>query len=310
MTLQQILSLIFQGLTQAAFLSLVTMAIVLIFKTSFTTNFAQGMIATFSAYTVTSLFARTFTVNYPEASAVLLLLLSIFIGILVGIIFGVLIDVFIIRKSKFSNAITKQMITMGIILVIFGLLPVTFGLNMSAYTPKRLSERVFEINVGGSVNLYLASHNLISILITLVVLTFIFVMLKYTKWGLGVRATASNETVASMMGVNTKRITAMSWGIAGGLGALAAALYAPTIYTLGPDMMTPLQVNGFLAAILGGFSSFGGPIVAAVIIPFARVLAWQFISNTWANAIVYIMILALILIKPVGLFGKKIAKKV
>ena len=137
-----------------------------------------------------------------------------------------------------------------------------------------------------------------------------FIALKYTKWGLGVRATASNEVVASMMGINTKFITAMSWGIAGGLGALAGALYAPTVFSLTPDMMLTLQINGFLAAVLGGFSSFGGPIVAAVIIPFSKILSNRLISDTWANAIVYMMILIVILIKPVGLFGKRIAKKV
>ena len=91
-------------------------------------------------------------------------------------------------------------------------------------------------------------------------------MLKFTKWGIGVRATASNEKVASMMGVNTKRITLTSWAIASALGALAAALYAPTIFTLSPNMMVGMQVNGFLAAVLGGFAIlFGGPIVAAVL---------------------------------------------
>ncbi|MBU1141590.1 MAG: branched-chain amino acid ABC transporter permease [Firmicutes bacterium] len=309
MTLQSILAMIFQGLTGAAFLALVTFAIVLIFRTSFTTNFAQGTIATFSAYSVTTLFSKIFTVKFPEVNPVLLLILSILIGILIGMLFGLFIDVFIIRKAKYPNAMTKQMITMGIILVISGLLPVVFGVYPLA-TPKPLSTKVFQINVGGNIPLYIPSHNLISIVIAVIVLITLFVALKYTKWGLGVRATASNEVVASMMGVNTKFITAMSWGIAGGLGALASALYAPTVYTVLPDMMVNLQVNGFLASILGGFSSFGGPIVAAIIIPFARVLAWQFISNTWANAIVYVLVLLLILIKPVGLFGKRIAKKV
>jgi branched-chain amino acid transport system permease protein len=125
-----------------------------------------------------------------------------------------------------------------------------------------------------------------------------------------VRATASNETVASMMGVNTKFITAMSWGLAGGIGALASALFAPTVFTLSPDLMLGLQINGFLAAVLGGFSTFAGPMIAAFIIPISRVFAWQFLSNEWSNAIVYLLVLLIILIKPVGLLGKRIAKKV
>jgi len=309
MTLQQILSMLFQGITSASFLALITFAIVLIFKTSFTTNFAQSSIATFSAYVVTNIFQNILMKNNPSGNPIVLLIISIMIGMLVGFGFGIFIDVMLIRKSRYSNVLTKQMITMGMILVFSGLLPVVFGV-FAQPTPMPLTQKVFQVNVGGSIPLYVSGHSLISIIITILVLGGLFVALKYTKWGLGVRATASNETVASMMGVNTKFITAMSWGLAGGIGALASALFAPTVYTLTPDLMLGLQINGFLAAVLGGFTTFAGPMIAALIIPISRVFAWQFLSNEWSNAIVYLLVLVIILIKPVGLLGKRIAKKV
>jgi branched-chain amino acid transport system permease protein len=309
MTLQQILSMLFQGITSASFLALITFSIVLIFKTSFTTNFAQSSIATFSAYAVTNIFQNILMKNNPTANPIVMLLFSIAIGMLVGFAFGVFIDVMLIRKSKYSNVLTKQMITMGMILVFSGLMPVVFGV-FAQPTPMPLTRKVYEVNVGGSIPLFVSGHALLSIIITIVVLGGLFVALKYTKWGLGVRATASNETVASMMGVNTKFITAMSWGLAGGIGALASALFAPTVFTLSPDLMLGLQINGFLAAVLGGFSTFAGPMIAAFIIPISRVFAWQFLSNEWSNAIVYLLVLLIILIKPVGLLGKRIAKKV
>jgi branched-chain amino acid transport system permease protein len=309
MTLQQILSMLFQGITAASFLALITFAIVLIFKTSYTTNFAQSSIATFSAYVITNLFVNIMMVNNPEGNPVMMLLFSIVIGIIVGFGFGLFIDTMLIRKSRYSNVLTKQMITMGMILVFSGLFPVVFGVYAQP-TPMPLTRRVFELNVGGSTPIYISGHSLISIVTTIVVLGAIFIALKYTKWGLGVRATASNEVVAGMMGVNTKFITAMSWGLAGGIGALAAGLFAPTVFTLSPDLMMGLQINGFLAAVLGGFSTFAGPMIAAFIIPISRVFAWQFLSNEWSNAIVYLLVLVIILIKPVGLLGKRIAKKV
>lgn len=309
MTFQMFLTMLFQGITSASFLALITFAIVLIFKTSFTTNFAQSSIATFSAYAITNVFVNILQKNNPQGNALIMLLFSILIGIVVGFLFGLFIDTILIRKSKYSNALTKQMITMGMILVFSGLLPVVYGV-FAQPTPMPLTRKVFEVNVGGSIPLFISGHNLISILVTIIVLGSLFAALKYTKWGLGVRATASNEVVAGMMGVNTKFITAMSWGIAGGIGALASALYAPTVFTITPDLMLNLQVNGFLAAVLGGFSTFAGPMIAALIIPLSRVFAFQFISNEWSNAIVYVIVLIIILIKPVGILGKKIAKKV
>ena len=120
-----------------------------------------------------------------------------------------------------------------------------------------------------------------------------------------------------MMGVNTHRITAISWGVAGGLGALACILLigGPTNLE-NPYIMTEFQVNSFLAGILGGFSTFGGPIFAACIIPILKEVLGFFNGTEmsyvaeYASAIVYFLALIVILIKPNGLFGKKIAKKV
>lgn len=307
------------ALADAAPLALVTLAIVLIFRTSFTTNFAQGMIATTGAYIVTILYNRYLLVNFPEGNVFVFTIIAFLTGIIVAFIFGILIDVILIRKSKFSNALTKQMITMGIVLFVMGLLPTLFykaELNMPTipYFFKKTS--VIQTAMG---NIVIQHNHIYSILVAAVVISIVFVMLKFTKWGLGVRSTAANEKVAGMMGVNTKFITAMSWGIAGGLGTLGAILYASYNQTIGVPLMIEMQVNGFLAAILGGFSTFFGPIIGAIIIPVLNQISFYLMPNfqiggqnlgVYYKVIVYLIILIIILIKPIGLFGKKIAKKV
>jgi branched-chain amino acid transport system permease protein len=319
--MRDLVNILFLGLADASILALVTMGIVLIYKTSFTTNFAQGSIATVSAYTVTAVFDLLIKTNLPQLPAWLGVSFSVLIGVVVGATFGIVIDTLIIRKSKFSNPISKQMITMGVIMFISGLIAVVFGgLNMETRTPTPLVRETFTLRFGAE-SITLSWHSLLVIVIAFIVLTAIFLALKFTKWGIGVRATASNERVAGMMGINTKRITAMSWGIAGGLGALAAGLYGPMIFTLGPDMMVGMQVNGFLAGVLGGFSTFGGPIFAAVLMTFTKVILQDQLFGVnirlfgsqidqWVVAFIYLLLLIVILFKPLGLFGKKIAKKV
>ena len=296
-------------LFDAAILALVTMGIVLIFRTSITTNFAQGTIATFSAYTITAIVDLVFRVNFPNMPLALILIISMLIGIITASLLGLLIDILLIRHSRFTNPIAKQMITMGVILLLTGLQTVIFTqFSMESRTPRFFTDS-------------LGTHKIISYIVTIIVIATIFIMLKFTKWGIGVRATASNEKVANMMGVNTKRITATSWAIASALGALAASLYAPTIFTLSPNMMVGMQVNGFLAAVLGGFTSFGGPILAAFLMTAARVIATKLLFgvpiiilgsqiDVWVPAFVYLILFIVILFKPLGLFGKKIVKKV
>ena len=132
------------------------------------------------------------------------------------------------------------------------------------------------------------------------------------------RATASNEFVADMLGVNTHAITAISWALAGALGAVAATIFATIPSNINyPLFLTSVQVNAFMAGILGGFSTFFGPVLAAIIIPLATILV-RVLSlvdgfnglTSWVDAVVYVLILLVILAKPQGLFGKRTVKKV
>jgi branched-chain amino acid transport system permease protein len=185
-------------------------------------------------------------------------------------------------------------------------MPLVFGTTPLTIEAFSYDVKIFNI---GEMMLILPTHNYYVLLITIGLLGLLFLALRFTKWGLGVRATASNETVASMMGVNTRLITAMSWAIAGALGGVAAFLYAPVGAQITSTFMTPVQVNSFLSAVLGGFSTFGGPLVGALLINMFQSMA-SFINSVWANVIVYTLVLFLVLAKPLGLFGKKTAKKV
>jgi branched-chain amino acid transport system permease protein len=297
---------IFNQTLQISVLALATTGIVLIFKTSTTTNFAQGMIATFGAFVAAKIIQR-FAAAYPEMTVLNSVLLAMAGGAIVAFVLGMFIDVVIIRNSKDKTPVGKQMITMGLVLILSGAMPVIFG-KVALPIQKMSYDPNIEFNFLGS-PISITVHAYYAFLITVGLIAILFAALRFTKWGLGVRATASNEVVAGMMGVNTRIITAMSWAIAGLLGAVAAVVLTPNITNVSVAMMTPTQVNAFMAAILGSFSSFAGPLVASAIIPILTSL-FSLVVPLWQNAIVYLVILAIVLVKPIGLFGKKVAKKV
>ncbi len=310
-------------------LALATTGIVLIFKTSTTTNFAQGMMATFGAFVTSSLLVRyaEVLVRYAENSNqmprllrmlievldsmphLLIMLLVMLAGALTAFLIGIFIDVVIIRNSKVATPVGKQMITMGLVLVLSGIMPLLFN-TIAAPIPKLSTpEQTNKLFTLFGQELSITTHAFYALIITIILLGTLFSLLRFTKWGLGVRATASNEIVASMMGVNTKVITALSWAIAGFLGGVAAVLLTPNATNVTVSLMIPTQVNGFMAAILGSFGSFLGPLIASILIPVLTGLL-SFIVPLWQNAIVYVIILVLVLVKPMGLFGRKVAKKV
>lgn len=296
MTLQTVLQTILSNIHLAGVLVLATTGIMLVFRTSFTTNFAQGMMAIVGVFTAATLITK-FEVNKWIAVA---------IGIAISFLLGLFIDTMIIRKAKNVNVVGKQMITMGLVIIIAALIPLVYGTIPLEFG--RFIEGNLDFTLG-SMNLYITNNGLLTIGVAGLIVTIIFISLYFTKWGLGVRATASNEMVASMMGINTRVITAMSWSIAGGCGAVAAILLASQSGTVDSTMMTSVQVNGFLASVLGGFGSFYGPIIGAIIIPLSKALIAIF-NSLWSGVILYSLILLIVLIKPIGLFGKKVNKKV
>ncbi len=287
-------------------------AVTLIFRTSTTTNFAQGSIAALGCYVTAHLFNKS---GVP-------VWIGVIPGVLVGIAVGLFVDIVIFRNGKNVTPVGKQIITMGLVSIIFGGLPLIFGNAESTpfepfyNTVKKGVKPNFIIEAFGG-RIVITKHAIICVIITVVVLGVLFFLLKHSKWGLGVRCTASNEFTAELMGINTHVITAVSWGIAGGLGVLAAVMYAGGGTMISPSFMTTVQVNAFLAGILGGFSTFHGPVVGAILIPVGASFV-GFLANfpgmagisRWNMVVVYVAMMIVILIKPQGLLGRKILKKV
>lgn len=284
--------------------ALVTLAITMIFKTSFTTNFAQGVISAFGAYAVAS----------SMISKGISIWLSLPVGIVLSALIAVLVDVGIFRRGRYVNALGKQIITMGLISIVVGAIPLIFKISNPSI-PKFI-EGNLSFETSGQV-VTVTKNALLCMGISVVVIAAVFILLRFSKWGLAVRATASNEYVAGMLGINTHIVTAISWGLAGGIGALAATINASTGAAMNVYYMTNYQVFAFLAGILGGFGTFYGPVVAALMIPLANNLVQYFVNvigkpeyTGWSMVIVYALALLVIFFRPQGIFGKKIARKV
>ena len=282
---------------------LATFAVTLIFKTSYTTNFAQGVISAIGAYVAVELSMKN---GYP-------IWMVAIVGVLVAFVVGVAIDVLIFRNGRYVNSLGKQIITMGLISIIIGVIPFIFSVaKMEAVPAFPFIHLTQGLQIG---EIFIQYNTIIGVAITIILLAAVFLLLQKSKWGLSVRATASNEIVAGMMGINTKVITAISWGIAGAFGAVAAIIYIGNVTLSNGYVMTTTQINAFLAGILGGFATFHGPVFGAVIIYGLNILVGCLCIHmpelsTWKSAIVYLIVMLLVLWKPQGLFGKKLVKKV
>ena len=286
-------TLFFAGLETGSVYALAALGIIIIFRTSRITNFAQGVLGMFNAFVATIVL-----INFGLAAW-----LAAIIGMFAAFLTGIFIDLVIMRQAQKVSPIAKQIITFGVIMIFLGVAPMIFGSVPLSY-PRFMP--------AGSVYIFGASisHNgLLNISVGVAIMAILFYFLQYTKWGLAVRVTASNEHTAKLMGVPTSKVTMGAWAIAAALGTLSALMHAPTS-RVSTIMMETVQVNALIAGVLGGFSTFHGPVVAAYLIGLSRNLLQFYVSSIWADPLLYLLILLFIVVRPNGLFGKKVVKKV
>ncbi len=288
-----ILRIIFNSMQTGSTYALAALGIALIWKTSRTTNFAQGSIGTLNAYVAGILMLRLGWNIWLVALA----------SMGTAFLTGILIDAFIIRPASRVSPISKQIITLGLIMVIVGLIPLLFGVD-----PYRLPSFIpgASVNVAGATLRY---NTVFVVLLSLGLMGLLFWFIQKTRWGLAIRVTAMNESTSRLMGVPTRTVTMFSWASAAMMGTLAALIVAPQA-SVNPNMLLDVQVSAFFAGVLGGFSTFFGPVLGAFIIAFARNFTAFYISDIWGNVLVYSLILVFLYLKPYGLVGKKSVMKV
>lgn len=292
------------GLIDGAIVALMALALVIVFKTAFANNFSLSIVSVFAGYVVTTLVLKyTPTGENPSWWLIAIIIL---IALIINFFIGFFIDAVLIRNARKIDASGRQMITMGLIMVFTALIAIIFDPTRYIYAPKFSNEIL-----GGAGKISIPVQAIIGVIISLTVLIFVFMALRFTKWGLGVRATASNETVASMMSINTKIITGLSWAIGAAISGLAAILYLQSYSSLqlSTTSLNAIMIYAFLSLILGGTQTFHGPVIAAFLFSVTLNIVFGF-APKWGEIITFILVMIVILIKPVGLFGKKVAKKV
>ncbi len=297
---------LFNALQQGSTTALAALGIVLIFRTSRTTNFAQSSIATLNAFVAAWLFSSH---GFSIWVATPLALVTAFIT-------GVFIDRAFIRRAPKNNPIARPIITLGIIMIIIGILPMVFRIGQSRPDGSPITYRLPRFFSGG-IDVFGASlryNQIFTVVVSIALMVGVFLFINHTKWGLATRVTASDETTARLMGVPTGKVTMFSWAFAAMFGTFAGIVLAP-LMNMSPTFLVETQVNAFFASVVGGFTTFFGPVIAAYIIVFLDsyfpVLFnfWDG-ADIWGTSIVFIMVLIFLYFRPYGLFGEKPIKKV
>jgi branched-chain amino acid transport system permease protein len=290
----QLLQLLIGGVAQGCIYGLIALGFVLIYKATETVSFAQGdlmMVGAFGGLLTMTLLGFPFWVSVLAA--------------VIGMgLFGVLLERLVIRPILGQPAFSIVMLTIGVGYVLRGV--ITMIPNIGTDTHSLAVPYAGEVlNMGG---LVLAAEQLVIIGVTAVLCGGLFAMFKYSKLGIAMQASSQNQLAAYYMGIPVKRLNGLVWGLAAGVAAIAGLLLAPITFV--HANMGFIGLKAFPAAVVGGFGSLPGAIVGGLVIGVVEALSGFYLPVGFKDIAPYIVVLLMLVLKPNGLFGEKLRKKV
>ena len=289
--IQQIVS----GLATGGIYASLALALVMIYQATDVVNFAQGELAMFATYICWSLINAGVTYWL----AFIFTLVIAFIG-------GIVIERVVIRPVENAPILSIVMVTLGL-LVICNSVAGWIWTYLQKPFPSPFSANPFKIG-----NVVFGAHDLGEIQVTLLVLLCIYLFFRFTPLGLAMRAAAHNPVSSRLVGIRVGWMLALGWGLAAVFGAVAGMMVAPVL-TLEPNLMGGVQIYAFAAATLGGFTSPGGAVLGGFIVGVVENLVGtyvHFIGTELKFTVALALIIVVLLVKPTGLFGSTVVKRV
>ena len=289
----QFLSLLFNGLSLGAIYALIALGFVIIFKASEVVSFTHGSLLLLGAYSIARM---SDTIGFLPA---------VLVGVLLTALAALIIERVIINRLRGAPVISLAIITIGVDIIILTELTRRIGSDI-LNVPHPWGGDSFRVGEVG-----ISQNRLVATIVAGVLIALFFLAFKYSSWGVAMRASAEDGETAALMGIRLGRVSALAWVVAGALAAVAA-LFLVGAPTPGVDPSKyAVALRAFPAAILGGLDSTGGALVGGLLIGMAESFAagYQdqilFLGRGFGDVVPYVVMIAVLLVRPSGLFGTK-----
>ncbi len=282
------------GLATGSLYALVALGIVLLYRSSRILNFAHGDLATFATFIAFTLLT---TFHLPFALATLGSLAA-------AAILGTTFYLVVLRRTKEATLLGVIVITLGLSLVLSGATARVWGTDTKVFPFPLSDTTVYHLG-----SLVISQISIGSFLVGWLLMAALYVLVQYTKPGLAMRAVSQNLTAAQVLGIPAKRIFAFTWALASALGAAAGILLAPALL-LDPFMMLDPFLKGFAAAVLGGIDSLPGAMIGGLLLGVAEALFGGYVSIRFKTTLAFLIIIAVLVVRPEGILGREYHRRV
>ena len=286
-----LIHVVVSGLATGCIYALVALSLVIVYNATRTVNFSQGEMLMVSAFTAWS--AQHGGLPLP---------LALVAGVAAGGLLALLIERAIIRRAVAATHWDVLIITLGLSLVLRAAAGLVWT-NEELPFPALFSNRPIAV---GPVRLAPVSLGVIAA--SLILMAALVALFRATRFGRAMRAVAQNQTAARLMGIGVERVYSAAWVLAALVGGIAGVLIAPLTFL--STKMGLVAINGFTAAVLGGFGSLPGAVVGGMLLGVIENLAPLYLPTGIRYSVPFLVMIAILVARPRGLFGRVERRKV
>jgi branched-chain amino acid transport system permease protein len=288
------MQIVISGLALGCVYALIALGFMLIYKATETVNFAQGelmMVGAFIAYTLTQLWQWPFLLAVPAA-------------VLATALVGAALQRTLLRPIEGESTVAVIMVTLAIAMIARGL--------ASMVPPWGTATHQLKVPYHGQLvdilGVRLSMEHVVIIGATAAICLALHWFFRSARVGVAMRAISQNQLAAHYAGIPVSHVNALVWGLSGALAAVAGILLAPITFV--HVNMGHIGILAFPAAVIGGLGSVPGAVAGGLILGLSEALAGFFLPEGAKDIAPYVLVLVVLLLRPAGLFGEPVQKKV
>ena len=291
------LSYLINGLSLGSIYALIALGYTMVYGIAKMLNFAHGDVIMVGAYTI---FCCVSTLGLPPVAGILL-------SILLCTILGIVIEKIAYKPLRQAASSLAVLITaIGVSYFLQNIALLIFGANTKAFTSVVSLKPV--VLADGQITI--SGETIVTIISCIVIMIVLTAFIKYTKAGQAMLAVSEDKGAAQLMGINVNGTISLTFAIGSSLAAIAGMLLCSAYPALTPYTGSMPGIKAFVAAVFGGIGSIPGAFVGGLILGVIEILSKAYISSQLSDAIVFLVLIVVLLVKPTGLLGKKIQEKV
>ena len=290
------LSCLFSGLSLGSVYAIIALGYTMVYGIAKMLNFAHGdiiMVGAFTAFTVMN------TLGMPTV-------LGVLTALVVCTILGVSVERIAYKPLRGASSLAVLITAIGVSYLLQNVVLLIFR-----PTPKKVTSVInlpaLQLAEG---RLSISAVTIVTVIVCLVIIVALTSFINKTRMGQAMLAVSEDREAATLMGINVNSTIALTFAIGSALAAVAGVLYCSAYDNLDPYIGSMPGIKAFVAAVFGGIGSIPGAFVGGIALGVIEQLAKQYISDQLSNAIVFLVLILVLLIRPTGLFGRKISEKV